>query len=465
MAMNATTFRNLFLVFAAFALVPTVQAQQKKAQIDSLLQKAWELGIFNGNILVADQGKIVYQSSFGFTDAGKQTKLTSKYRFHIGSIAKEFNAVAIMMMKERGKLDLDDKLSAFITGLPQWADSISVKNLLQYASGLPDLKWNTIKGDADALASLKQVGKLDFKPGTRYAYNNSNTFFQRRIIEQITGMPFNRFVQDSMLKRLNMNSSLVDPTENDPLVARSFSKEGVNDPMEYPISGWTAVTVDDFYKWSQALNSFKLIKPASTYAIIIPFARDKQAGLGKGSMRSNKIETHVHDGSARNYQALLEVDNTKGRTIIWMSNSKDQQMFEVSEAIKHILDGEPYEMPKKSVFELLRKKADSLDGAGIIRYYEELKPRLAAEYAFDKESELNNLGYYLMGKKRLDDAIVVFEYNTKLFPKSGNVFDSLGEAYYNKGDWQNSLLNYNKALRLDPSNKGAREKIIELRAK
>lgn len=459
-----TSFRVLFTL-GAFVLINTAHAQQKKAQIDSLLQKASSLGIFNGNILVADQGKIIYQSSFGFADAAKQTKLTAQYRFHIGSIAKEFNAVAIMMLQERGKLSLDDKLSKFVNGLPQWADSISVKNLLQYASGLPDLKWNTIKGDADALATLKQVGKLDFKPGTRYAYNNSNTFFQRQIIQQITRMPFYRFVQDSMLKRLNMNSSMVDPTEKDPLVAKSFSKEGVEDPMAYPISGWTAVTIDDFYKWSQALNSFKLIKPASTYAIITPFVRDRQAGLGKGAMRSNQIETHVHDGSARNYQALLNVDNRKGRTIIWMSNSKNQQMFGISEAIQHILDGEPYVMPKRSVFELLQKKADSLDGAGIIRYYEELKPKLAAEYAFDNESELNNLGYYLMNKKRLDDAIVVFEYNTKLFPQSGNVFDSLGEAYYNKGDWKNSLLNYNTAVRLDPSNKGAREKIIELRSK
>lgn len=456
---------RVFFTLTVFIAVNTVDAQQKKAQIDSLLQKAWSIGIFNGNILVADQGKIIYQSSFGFADAGKKTKLTAQYRFHIGSIAKEFNAVAIMMLQERGKLSLDDKLSKFVPGLPQWADSISVKNLLQYASGLPDLKWNTINGDADALAALKQVVKLDFKAGTRYAYNNSNTFFQRQIIEQITGMPFNHFVRDSIIKRLGMNASLVDPTEKDPLMAKSFNKEGVADTIRYSISGWTAVTIDDFYKWNEALNSFKLIKPASTYAIITPFTRDKQAGLGKGAMRSNKIETHVHDGSAWNYQALLDVDNRKGRTIIWMSNSRDQKMFEISEVIQHILDGDPYVMPKKSIFTLLQKKADSLDGAGIIRYYEELKPKLETEYAFDNESELNNFGYSLMRKGRLDDAIVVFEYNTKLFPKSGNVFDSLGEAYYNKGDWKNSLLNYNTAVRLDPSNKGAREKIIELRSK
>jgi tetratricopeptide (TPR) repeat protein len=315
------------------------------------------------------------------------------------------------------------------------------------------------------LADMKELVKLDFKPGSKYAYNNSNTFFQRRIVEKLTGMPFNRFVTDSMLKRLDMRSSVVDPTDKDPLVAKSFNKDGVADPLEYPISGWTAVTIDDFYKWSQALNSFRLIKPASTFAIIIPYARDKQAGLGKGEMRGNKIITHVHDGSARNYQAFLDVDNSKGRTIIWMTNSKNQQMFAVTEAIHKILDGQPFTIPKRSVVELMQKKLDSLKGKDIIRYYEELKTKYADEYAFESESELNTIGYSLMGKGRMDDAIVVFEYNTKLFPKSGNAFDSLGEAYYNKGDWKNSLLNYNTSLRLDPNNKGAREKIIELRTK
>jgi CubicO group peptidase (beta-lactamase class C family) len=154
--------RAVIFTFSALALLNTGQAQQKKAQIDSLLQKAREIGILNGNVLVMDQGKTVYQSSFGFTDAGKQTKLTAQYRFHIGSIAKEFNAVAIMMMKEQGKLSLDDKLSQFMPDLPRWADSISVKNLLQYTSGLPDVKWNTIKKRCGCAGRYERTGETGF---------------------------------------------------------------------------------------------------------------------------------------------------------------------------------------------------------------------------------------------------------------------------------------------------------------
>jgi CubicO group peptidase (beta-lactamase class C family) len=440
-------------------------AQTKKARIDSLLKHSAKIGILNGNVLIVEQGKPFYQGSFGFADVSKKTKLTPQHRFHIGSIAKEFNAVAIMMLEEQGRLSLDDKLSVFISGLPRWADSIEVINLLQYTSGLPDLKWNTVTSDAQSMEMFRQITKLDFVSGSKYAYNNSNIYFQRRIIEKLTRTGFNNYVKNALLKPSGMYSSVIDPLETEPMMAKSFSKEGVQDPMTYPQSGWTAVTSDDFYKWSQAINNFRLITPASTQVLMIPFAPNKQTGLGGGTMKDRQLQTHVHDGSARNYQALLDVDATKGRTIIWMTNSRNAQMFAVTEAIKQILNGEPYKLPKRSVFELMQKKADSLNGPALIKYYNDLKSTLGGEYAFDNEAELNMLGYQLMNKGRLDDAIAVFTYNTKLFPSSGNVFDSAGEAYYNKGDWRQSLNYYTRSVILDSTNQGAREKIIELRAR
>lgn len=80
-------------------------AQSTKAkEIDSLMNKAYQLGIFNGNVLVVENGKIIYKSEFGYSDAGIKAKLTADYRFNIGSIAKEFNAVGIMMLKEQANL-------------------------------------------------------------------------------------------------------------------------------------------------------------------------------------------------------------------------------------------------------------------------------------------------------------------------------------------------------------------------
>lgn len=335
--------RGFLFFLPAVLLLNIAHAQETKTvKIDSFIRKANHSGLFNGNIEVVEHNKVIYKQAIGYTDASKKTKLTTEYRFHIGSIAKEFNAVGIMMLKEKGKLSLDDKVSKYIKGLPMWADQISIQNLLQYTSGLPDVKWKTVKCDEDNWQDLRKLEKLDAVPGTNYAYNNNNTFLQRAIIAKISGMTFNDFVKEKILKPCGMTASMVDPHEQDPLVARSFDNTGKQDSLiVYPITGWTCVTLDDFYKWSAAINEFKLISQASTRSILTPFAEDTQAGLGNSTMEGNKIATHVHDGAAMHYQAILDAKPAIGRTVILMNSNKQMNIFELDEGIQAILDGKP----------------------------------------------------------------------------------------------------------------------------
>ncbi|RFZ95411.1 serine hydrolase [Mucilaginibacter conchicola] len=455
------TCLTLFLTGAS--LVAT--AQNKASTIDSLIHQSNRIGVFKGNVLVIDKGKVIYEAGIGYTDATEKQALTVDYRFHIGSIAKEFNAVGIMMLKEQGKLMLDDKVSKYLSGFPTWADKISIKNLLQYASGLPNLKWGELHSDAEAMAALKAFDKLDFEPGTQYAYNNSNTLLQRQIIEKITGQSFADFVTEKMLKPCGMNNSVVDPGEQTPMMTKSYNNYKLQSAMQYPITGWTAVTLDDFYKWEKALENFKLISPQSTREILTPFAPGKQCGLGGGTMDGDKLTYHQHDGTALNYQALLTAYPTRGRTIILLTNNKQNTLYDVDHAIEAILDGKPYQQPKKSILNDFARQLDSLKGYEIIPWYNKLKDKYAAEYGFDNESSLNMIGYYYKGKNRIDDAIAVFEYNTQLFPQSGNVFDSLADAYNAKGNKEKTLLNYKRSVALDPNNEMAKKIIEELEKK
>ncbi|QEM10446.1 serine hydrolase [Mucilaginibacter rubeus] len=436
--------------------------QSKVANIDTLIQRANRLGLFSGNVLVADHGKVIYKTAIGYADAAKTIRLTDQYRFHIGSIAKEFNAVGIMMLEEQGKLSLDDKVSKYLPQLPAWASKIRIINLLQYTSGLPDVKWKTAKNDADNMVDLMKIDSLDFEPGKKYAYNNNNVFLQRRIIEKITGISFKQFVEDYELKPAGMNTAIVDPTENDKLIARSFNNDGKTDDLVYPISGWTAVTLDDFYAWANAIIKFKLISPVATREIINGVTPGRQSGLGGGSMDGDKMISHVHDGTSLNYQALLVSKVPEGVTIILMTNNKQGNLYSIEKSIEAILDGKPYAQVKRSFLDTFSAKLDLMSGEQIISFYSDLKTKHGNEYSFDDESTLNETGYYLMSKKRLTDAVRIFEYNTQLFPKSGNVFDSLGEAYYNQSNKSLALLNYKKSLQLDPANENAKKFITEL---
>ncbi|RWY57445.1 serine hydrolase domain-containing protein [Mucilaginibacter gilvus] len=450
------------LLFSFFIITVTVFGQSKAVTIDTMIHRTNRLGLFSGNILVVDGGKVVYRNAMGFTDASKTEKLTDQYRFHIGSIAKEFNAVGIMMLQEQGKLNIDDKLSKFFPELPAWANKVSIKNLLQYTSGIPDVKWKTVKSDADNMADLMKLEQLDFEPGTKYAYNNNNVFMQRRIIEKITGMLFNNFVEEKLLKPAGMSTAVIDPDDNKPLMAKSYTNAGKQGPLVYPITGWVAVTLDDFYKWEQALENFKLISPASTKILVAPFGLDNQCGLGGGSMAGNKLVFHKHDGSSVYYQALVVGSPLKGRTVILMTNNRQNNIFDIDNAIQNILDGKPYGQPKHSILADFQKQLDTLSGPGVLAFYRDLKGKHPNDYGFENEVTLNEIGYFLMNAKKLDAAIMVFEYNTTLFPTSSNVFDSLGEAYFNKGDKAKALLNYKRSLKLDATNGAAKAIIAEL---
>jgi tetratricopeptide (TPR) repeat protein len=145
-----------------------------------------------------------------------------------------------------------------------------------------------------------------------------------------------------------------------------------------------------------------------------------------------------------------------------MTNNRQGNLYSIEKSIESILENKPYTQVKRSFLDEFNTKLDLMSGDQIINFYNDLKSKRGTEYSFDDENTLNETGYYLMNKKRLADAVAVFEYNTKLFPKSGNVFDSLGEAYYNQGNKSLALLNYKKSLQLDPANDNAKKLITEL---
>ena len=135
-----------------------------------------------------------------------------------------------MLLQDRGKLKLTDKLSQYLPELPAWSKSISIRDLLGYTSGIPDVQWKNVKSDQDNMTNLMKTEKLDFEPGTQYAYNNNNVFLQRRIIERITGLSFDDFVK-KLLSPNKITHAVIDPKDTEPLVAHAFDDKGQQDPI------------------------------------------------------------------------------------------------------------------------------------------------------------------------------------------------------------------------------------------
>jgi D-alanyl-D-alanine carboxypeptidase len=330
------------ILSVAFAPCRANAREAAVSKIDTYLDQAHQAGLLNGNVLIVDHGKTIVRRAIGYADGARTRPLALSDRFDIGSISKEFDAVGMLMLAEEGKLSLTDPLSRFIPDLPSWATTVTIDDLLHYTSGLPDVDWNSVNNDADAFRNLRALKQLDHPAGTHYAYNNNNTFLRRRVIEKVSGMSFEEFLRTREFPKAGIRDAVIDPTDTTPRIAKDFDARFKQDPMIVDMTGWTALTADDFLRWSNCITNFCLINPESTRRIVTTRDPKWQTGLGHSKMAGNRLVEHVHDGNDHDFEALLLTDSSKGRTIILETSQNRDDVYAMADAINAILDDRPY---------------------------------------------------------------------------------------------------------------------------
>jgi len=214
------------------------------------------------------------------------------------------------------------------------------------------------------------------------------------------------------------------------------------------------------YRFDRALYGEALVRQSSkdrifaTRSVATAYGWKTSEELRPNGARRKVLRT---TGGLPGFQALMVRIPSEDRVIIFLSNTRNLvwRFDDFAVAINHILDGEPYSMPRQSAAEALAGgmhrglRNDALrELVGRVR-------RDTATYSLD-EAELNRLGYYaLYTLKAARDAVQIFETNVAAFPKSANAYDSLGEAYLVAGDTAQAILNYRKSLSLNPQNSNA----------
>ena len=430
-----------------------LKAQGRAGDIDSLLQVAHQRGFFNGNVLVAEKGKIVYRNQIGFADGSREKRLSPDLRFGIGSISKEFDGMAIMLLRERGELSLENKLSEYFPQLPSWAKTITVRQLLQYTSGLPSADYQKVRTDAQNWEFLMEVDSLLFEPGTDYGYNNTNVFLRKRIIEKVTGQSYSDFITGNLLKPCGLRNPVIDPTKSTPLVARSFDNHFVEDDFDTYMSGWVYLSDTDLYRWTQCLHSGELIDRAALYELFESYSATSQSPLGRGFFDAGKLTFQYHHGQSDNFEASLYFNPQDQFTILLLTNNRNSNVGDLTTAIDAILRGEPFEIPAKSIEMTLRTEIwyngfqKGMDVLELIRKNER------EIYDFEnEESELLNTGEYLLEKGRSREGLKMLDYTVGRFPKSWKAHHALGKAYLNREEPGRALPHLRRALYLNPDN-------------
>ncbi len=188
--------------------------------------------------------------------------------------------------------------------------------------------------------------------------------------------------------------------------------------------------------------------------------------VGKELLADSKDSLLVirHTGGIKGFNTIIARLVEDKHLIILFNNTGPTKLNEMSRGIMNILYDKPYDLPKKSIAEALVKTIIEKDEESAIKQYHDFKEKYSDDYDF-AETELNNLGYQLLGMKKIKEAIEIFKLNVDVFPESSNVYDSLGEAYLINGDKELAIKNYEKSLELNPDNKNAIEMLKKLQEK
>ena len=461
--------------------------QNKAQQIEDLINKYVEYGKFNGSVLVSDQGKVVFKKGFGMANMEWDIPNQPNTKHRLGSITKQFTAMLILQLAAEGKLDLQAPITTYLPDYPKaTGDKITTHHLLTHTAGIPN--YTSFPGffkdeSRNPYKPLDFTEKfanknLEFEPGERFNYSNSGYFLLGVIIETLSGKTYEQMLHDKIFKPLNMNDTGYD-NHDDILKNRAtgYEKEAgklINSKyldMSIPYAaGSMYSTVEDLYLWDQALYTNKLLpqKYMDMYfkGYIQAFGNAKYAygwgvGYDKIGTSNDSIYTISHGGGINGFNTNISRATQDKSLVVLLNNTGGAPLNEMTQSIRGILHGKPYDMPKKSVAtELLDVIHKQGIQAGIARY-NAIKD--SKTYSLN-EGEMNNIGYQLMGEDKTEEAAEVFKLNIEAFPKSFNVYDSYAEALMNLGQNELAIKHYKTSVTMNPNNTNGIEQLKKLGA-
>ena len=359
---------RLLRTVALFVLLPSWVAAQQSAEavatgIDRLMQAHSTAGDFSGTVLVARQGRILYQHAFGLANREWNVPNDLHTKFEIGSMTKQFTALLILQLVNEGKIRLGGHLADY---LPYYRKDtgarVTIHELLSHTSGIPN--FTDLPGFLEGPASRTQYsakefaqkfcsGDLQFEPGSKFAYSNSGYSLLGAILEQVSGMSYEQLVQDRISGPLGMNDSGYNHSETvTPHRASGYERSAseFKNARYYDMSipfaaGALYSTVGDLYLWDQALYTERLL-PANLrdllfkpnlenygygWGILIPKAGSPYAGES----------IPMHGGAIFGFQSVMQRIPKHRELIVLLDNTDSPKLLEIALEIRQALADNP----------------------------------------------------------------------------------------------------------------------------
>ncbi len=450
----------------------------KANKIDEIVNLFDEYDMFNGAILVVDQGDLVYKNGLGFANMEWDIPNTAATKFKIASMTKSFTAMLIMQLVAEGKLDLHTPISTYLKDYPKTnGDQITIHHLLTHSAGfnhgVDDKKYNKPEDMVNQFSSVQ----LQFPPGSSFGYSNNGYTLLGYIMEMVTEKSYETLLKERIFEPLKMKNSGFH--KHRPLIKNmasgynkgfgEFYDSDASDKTTAYAAGAIYSTVEDLFLWDQAVSNESLLPKMYMDLMLTKHIIDSEEGghYGYGWEFKNKaigntkdtIETIGHSGSIDGFRALYTRIPSRNASVILLSNSSRAFHRSMTKAITGILFDKPYDFPLKPLAKFM---TETIKQEGIekgVQYYKKHKD-LPNYYV--NEQELIVEGYKLLHAGNAKDAAEVFKLSTEIFPEKDNPYDSYAEALRALGQRKKAIENYKKSIDLNPKNRNAKNMLKEM---
>lgn len=431
---------------------------------------------FSGVVLIAKDDHILFKRAYGFAHLGHKIKNNVATKFSYASIGKSFTAVAIFHLIQQGKLSLQDNIGKYLPDYQNQKarDSVTIELLLRHKSGLPNYfhyeKYTQASKEQfrtlDDLTNLYENRPLEFSPGQEFAYRNTNYIVLGRIIEAITRMPYDNYIQKHIFSIADMqntgNFDIDHITDN---VAENYTLSDVHlnqfqktifmSGIKGTPAGGGYSTAEDLYKFATAFKHNKLLN--ESYTNLMKTEPDHWYGYGMQFAGAKGSGIYGHSGGHFGTGAEWRIFEQQGYIVALLTNKDlDQGFYNARFFIEKTISGDT---PRLNNYFFTQKVINICLNNGI----EQAKATIQTSKKLElSERSLNTKGYEMIKRGFYKKAIDLFRLEVLFFSNSYDAYDSLGEAYMKDGQVSKAIKNYTKSLEINPENMNAKEQLSKL---
>lgn len=314
-------FLSLLLILQTSSYGQSKQDKKIEAALDELIPKRLPAVAPGCVVLVAKKGEIIYKKAFGTANLELNIPMQADMIFRIGSITKQFTAIAILQLVVQGKISLNDSIQKYVPDYPYKGYTITIENLLTQTSGIKDYMAISNPADDRTNYTPKQGvdyfknKSLEFKPGSQFKYSNSNYYLLGYILEIITGKSYADYLQQNIFNKAGLrNIYYIDTTKNIPNVSQGYSRFDGNleratlqNVTTIYAAGGIMSNADDLFKWHQALYNNKLVNRELLNKAFTPYqftdGTYSEYGYGWFVKNLDGGKTIEHSGSTDGFQS------------------------------------------------------------------------------------------------------------------------------------------------------------------